>query len=117
MAKFCANCGNELDENADLCLKCGALVSKKETKNAQTNVDVDKQATTGFTFGLTSIITWLIPLFGYITTICGIVYSAKGLKSTKNKTKATVGLVLSIIFLIVTITNSILGVINAFATV
>lgn len=115
MAKFCANCGNELDENADLCLKCGALVSKKETKSTQN--DVDKQATTGFTFGLTSIITWLIPLFGYITTICGIVYSAKGLKSTKNKTKATVGLVLSIIFLIITITNSILGVINAFATV
>lgn len=115
MAKYCSNCGNELDDNADYCLKCGANVSKKDNKTDQDNCD--KQATTGFTFGLTSIITWIIPLFGYITTICGIVYSLKGLKSIQNKTKATIGLVLSIIFLIITITNSILGMINALSTI
>ena len=25
---FCKNCGNELNENADVCLKCGAFVEK-----------------------------------------------------------------------------------------
>ncbi len=30
MAKFCANCGSELQDNQDVCLKCGVNV-KKET--------------------------------------------------------------------------------------
>lgn len=32
---FCTNCGNELNENSDVCLKCGCLVNKKNT-NTQT---------------------------------------------------------------------------------
>ena len=27
MAKFCANCGNELPENAAMCVKCGTMVN------------------------------------------------------------------------------------------
>ena len=27
MAKFCANCGSELQDNQDVCLKCGVNVS------------------------------------------------------------------------------------------
>ena len=27
MGKFCSNCGKELDDNADICLKCGVLVN------------------------------------------------------------------------------------------
>ncbi len=115
MAKFCTNCGNKIDEEADICLKCGAILSKNQSPNNMP--DNDKQATMGLTFSLISIITWIIPLFGYITTICGIIYSIKGLKSTSNKTKAIIGLILSILFLIITITNSILGVINALSQV
>ena len=29
MAKYCGNCGNELNENQDVCLKCGAKVQKQ----------------------------------------------------------------------------------------
>lgn len=29
MGKFCSNCGSELDINADVCLKCGKMVEKK----------------------------------------------------------------------------------------
>ena len=36
MAKFCSNCGNELDENADICLKCGVLVNEKDIKKMTT---------------------------------------------------------------------------------
>lgn len=115
MAKFCSNCGNKLDDNADFCLKCGVQVTKKESPKNQP--DDEKKASMGFTLGLISIITWIIPLFGYITTICGIVYSTKGLKTTQNKTKAIIGLVLSIIFLIVTIINSLLGVINGLSSI
>lgn len=33
MAKFCSNCGNELDEHADVCLKCGKMVNEKKGIN------------------------------------------------------------------------------------
>ena len=33
MAKFCSNCGNKLNENADICLKCGVLIDKKDNNN------------------------------------------------------------------------------------
>lgn len=33
MAKFCSNCGKELDENTAICLNCGVLVDSKNNKN------------------------------------------------------------------------------------
>ncbi len=72
----------------------------------------EKNATTGMILGLCSIIAWFIPLFGYPVTICGIVFSSKGLGS-KNNGQAVAGLVLSIVFLIVTLINSILGALMA----
>lgn len=105
MSKFCSNCGKELNEIQDVCLNCGV-----NTNNSTQN-KTDKCATTGFVLGLVSIIAWFIPLFGYPVTICGIVFSSKGLKSKKNKSKAITGLVLSIIFLVITLLNSIAGVI------
>lgn len=38
MAKFCTNCGKELDENAALCLNCGVLVG-----NANNNQNKEKK--------------------------------------------------------------------------
>lgn len=64
----------------------------------------------GFILGLCSIAAWLLPLLGYPVTICGIVFSAKGLKPNKNRGKAIAGLTLSIIFLFITLINSALGV-------
>lgn len=31
MSKFCQNCGNQLNEEADFCVKCGKVIEKKET--------------------------------------------------------------------------------------
>lgn len=113
MAKFCSNCGSELNEEQVICLKCGVAVKSNtipnKTNNTSNNASSDKQGLVGFILGLISIVAWFIPLFGYPVTICGIVFSAKGLKSVTNKTKATVGLILSIVFLVVTLINSILG--------
>lgn len=109
MAKFCTNCGNELDDNADVCVKCGAFVNKNNNNN-NASVSADKNANIGLGFGLGSILAWLLPLVGYPVTICGIVYSSKGLKSVSSKGKAIAGLILSIVFLVATIINSILGV-------
>lgn len=86
-------------------------------KVESTEVDkkVENNALVGFILGLCSIIAWFIPLIGYPVTIVGIVFSAKGLKSEKSKGKAVAGLVLSIIFLVVTLINSILGALLAVA--
>ena len=37
MAKFCSNCGGELTENQDICLKCGVRVNKTNTVNNDPN--------------------------------------------------------------------------------
>lgn len=33
MAKYCQNCGAELNENQDICLKCGVKVKNNTTSN------------------------------------------------------------------------------------
>lgn len=73
----------------------------------------DKKSTLGligFILGLVSIIAWYIPLIGVPVTICGIIFSGLGLKSN-NRGKSIAGLTLSIIFLVVSLINSALGVI------
>lgn len=69
-------------------------------------------ANTGFVLGLVSIVAWILPLAGYPVAICGIVFSAKGLNSN-NRSKAIAGLVLSIVFLVATLINSIAGAVMA----
>ena len=90
MAKFCSNCGKELEEGSNTCKYC-----TKVENGVTTDTKEDKHA-------------WFIPLIGYPVTICGIVFSAEGLKSNK-KNLAIAGLILSILFLVVTIINSFLG--------
>lgn len=78
-----------------------------ENKNSN-----DKKSTLGligFILGLVSIIAWYIPLIGFPVTICGIIFSSMGMKSQTNKGKSIAGLVLSIIFLVITCINSFLG--------
>lgn len=36
MAKYCSNCGKELNEGADVCLKCGAFVRKENANSSNT---------------------------------------------------------------------------------
>lgn len=105
MNNFCKYCGKELNESQDVCLNCG----KKVDENTNPTTTDNKNAVRGFVLGIISIIAWIIPLFGYPITICGIVFSAKGLNIKTNKGLAIAGLVLSIIFLIFTIINSIVG--------
>ena len=105
MNKFCSNCGKELTEGQNICPNCGTFI-KNEVN------DLDKKATTGMILGLIGIIAWLLPLAGYPITICGIVFSSKGMKSQTGKGKAVAGLVLSIIFLVFTFFNSLVGAVS-----
>ena len=104
MAKFCSNCGKEVKDEQAVCLNCGVAIN--ENKPIE---QTDKFALVGFILGFVSIIAWFIPLFGYPVTICGIVLSAKGMKSSTSKNKALTGLILSIVFLTITFINSAVG--------
>ena len=111
MGNFCRNCGKELEINENNCMNCG--VTNQNVVYMESN-PIERHAMVGFILGLCSIAAWLLPLLGYPVTICGIVFSAKGMKSNKKKGKAIAGLVLSIVFLVITLINSALGVLLVF---
>ena len=59
--------------------------------------------------GLIGIVAWLLPLAGYPVTIVAIVLGAKGMKQQSGRGMAIAGLVLGIVFLVLTLINSVLG--------
>ena len=109
--KFCTKCGAaNYDQNVK-CTQCGEDLPTQGVR-VNDNIHIDgksNSSVTGFVLGICSLIAWFFPLIGYPVTICGIVFSSRGLKDDK-KTMAIIGLVLSIIGLIATVINSILGV-------
>lgn len=90
--------------------KSKILNSNEEKKESFNNADKSPtRALTGFILGLSSLIAWLLPIIGYPVSILGIIFSSLGLNSSR-KGMAIIGLILSIIFFIVTLINSIAGV-------
>lgn len=89
--------------------KSNIFNNTEDTKKVKENTDKkSKRAIVGFILGLCSIVAWTIPLFGFPVTIIGIVFSAGGLDSSNAK-EARIGLILSIIFLVITFINFIVG--------
>jgi hypothetical protein len=70
--------------------------------------DPVKKANMALIFGLISIVSWIIPLAGIVTSCIGITCGMTGLKSSKHG-RALAGFVLSIIFLVVSILSWILS--------
>ena len=99
-----------LDKLQQLCevLKVSAnfLLGKEEFKDVkiinQKLINDEKKknnyAKVGFSFGIISLIFWLIPI-NFMFSFVGIVFSILGIKSKKNHL-AIIGLVLSIVFFI-----------------
>ena len=38
MARYCQNCGNEVDENAYVCVRCGAQIKQINNENAKSKL-------------------------------------------------------------------------------
>jgi len=66
------------------------------------------KATASLVLGIISIIAWIIPLYGLPTTIAGLVLGIKGLGPQRRGT-AVAGIVLSVIFLVLTLFNAAMG--------
>lgn len=78
----------------------------------ETKQPVSGKSIASFVLGLVGIIAWIIPLFGYPVTITGLVLGCLARKNEKNGFSLA-GIILSSIFLVITLINSIMGVIMA----
>ena len=58
---FCWNCGKEIDDNAYVCIGCGVLVKKEETR--------PKFYKAAFVLGILSL---CIPMHGFILGVIGL---------------------------------------------
>jgi len=91
MSKFCSNCGNELKENADVCLSCGQLINT--INNGTSSNQGQALATVSVVFGSLGF----YPLV-FIGSIVGLITSLIGINDTKNqyRERSKIGLGLSI---------------------
>ena len=55
MAKFCSNCGAELNDEQEICLKCGVRVKNGNVKNTNTNTNTNSNAKSKMAAGLLGI--------------------------------------------------------------
>ncbi len=92
MGKFCSNCGNEIKENADFCLKCGKFVGNtlKEKQITKPQVIIKKEKGNGksiasMVLGIIAIVFVLLELlsletakyeiilYSYISSVAGYI--------------------------------------------
>ena len=73
------------------------------------------QSIASLILGICGFICWLIPLFGFPVTIVGIIMGALGMKKG-GKGMAIAGIICSAIGLVLTLINSILGVMLSLST-
>lgn len=72
-----------------------------EEENMKMDKKTENYALIGFIIGLISTLSWLVPIMGHSLTIVGIIFSTIGLNAKKNRQKAVTGLILSIIFCLI----------------
>lgn len=124
----CPNCGKQISNKAERCISCGLRLSFSDRLannsnqrpnyqdnysggNNQNNSNTSEgqgSATASLILGFFALFAWIIPLIGFPITIAGIITGSISL-SKSNSGSAVGGIILSVLGLIGTIINSILG--------
>ncbi len=105
MAKFCSQCGKEVDENAVICVSCGCSLAPVTPVNT-------KKSNAPLILGIVGIVfAFLFALVGHITSIIGIVLGVKEYKKNGNKTGLIVSIVGEALCLISSISGAIMAVV------
>ena len=87
----CTNCGNVIPEGSAFCEVCGAPVAQEapvmETPVAEApvyaapvNQEKKGLSIASLVLGIISVITWLIPLFGFPTALTGLILGCVGVR-------------------------------------
>lgn len=92
---YCSNCGKELNDNADVCIYCGAFTNKNNNK--RTNVE-QKEFNTVALVGF--IFSFFFPLVGFILGLIGM---GKAKKTNSGIGFAIAAVLLSLIFILINI--------------
>lgn len=104
--KFCSHCGNQLDDDAIMCPKCGSMVDSAQVTTAS-NVNAQSESSAPKILGILSIV------FGALGGLAGVILGIVGLcidKKKEHTSKYVTGIVLFFVWLLLYI---ILLVINA----
>lgn len=67
MTKYCSNCGNKINENADVCLKCGILI------NNQQSVFISKPTVPGKGLSIAGMVLGIISAFWALISFLTII--------------------------------------------
>ena len=86
MAKFCPNCGNEVDEKAVICPKCGVSMEEPKTEKQSNGM-----AVAGF------ILSFFFALLGLIFSIIGL---NKSKTTNSGRGLSIAGIIISIISMV-----------------
>lgn len=102
MKKYCVHCGNEVADDAVVCMKCGCALSVQKTDTVETK----KKSPASLILGILGIVfAWFFALAGHVLSIVGIVLGIKEYKANGNMS----GLVVSIVGEVCAIISSIIG--------
>lgn len=93
MGKFCANCGNNIEEGASFCGKCGSSIGTTGNVIVNNNNMLPTHGiiTAGFVLGIVGLITY----FTLVPSILAVIFSLNGLKKVKEGTSAGKGLAMA----------------------
>ena len=79
MAKFCTHCGNEVNENAVVCVKCGCAISRTQTFPSQQFTKPSKMNSFSQNQDIVSTISQRIQTNGIIWIVIGVIQILLGM--------------------------------------
>ncbi len=117
MAKFCSECGKELEENSKVCKNCGKQIEENinsvDKRAVTTTKSANGFAIAGFVLSLVSLLCCgTTSLLGLIFSIIGLVNANKN--QGEGKGLAIAGIIISAILLILLIVLYSFGIIASF---
>lgn len=75
--KYCIYCGQELNDNATFCTKCGKEQSKKNTTGINKK---EYRGSNGLSYAVASLCLFCVPILPLVFGIMGLIYGIKANK-------------------------------------
>ena len=104
---FCSNCGNEINDNAVICPKCGVATQNFAAANAANAANSAAQPKKDNTLALVGfILSFFVPIAGLVCSIIG--YKRSKNEGLEGRNLALAGIIISAVSIGVSIITSII---------